>query len=66
MGVNKTNLTGFQFNNGASTNRFFIDDMRLIAAPKPATVHVSVNATQTVRTVSGRSLRSIRLAGTRM
>ena len=28
--------------------------MRLIAAPKPATVHVSVNANQTVRTVSGR------------
>ncbi len=28
--------------------------MRLIAAPKPATVHVSVNASQSVRTVSGR------------
>ena len=28
--------------------------MRLIAAAKPATVHVSVNANQTVRTVSGR------------
>ena len=54
LGVNKTNLTGIGFNNGASTNRFFIDDMRLIAAPKPATVHVSVNANQTVRTVSGR------------
>jgi hypothetical protein len=54
LGVNKTNLTGIGFNNGASTNPFFIDDMRLIAAPKPATVHVSVNANQTVRTVSGR------------
>jgi alpha-L-arabinofuranosidase len=54
LGVNKTNLTGIGFNNGASTNRFFIDDVRLIAAPKPATVHVSVNANQTVRTVSGR------------
>ena len=54
LGVNKTNLTGIGFNNGASTQPFFIDDMRLIAAPKPATVHVSVNANQTVRTVSGR------------
>jgi len=54
LGVNKTNLTGIGFNNGASTTPFFIDDMRLIAAPKPATVHVSVNANQTVRTVSGR------------
>jgi hypothetical protein len=54
LGVNKTNLTGIGFNNDASTNPFFIDDMRLIAAPKPATVHVSVNANQTVRTVSGR------------
>jgi hypothetical protein len=54
LGVNKTNLTGIGFNNGASTNPFFIDDMRLIAAPKPATVHVSVNASQAVRTVSGR------------
>ncbi len=54
LGVNKTNLTGIGFNNGASTNPFFIDDMRLIAAPKPATVNVSVNANQTVRTVSGR------------
>jgi len=54
LGVNKTNLTGIGFNNGASTNPFFIDDLRLIAAPKPATVHVSVNVNQTVRTVSGR------------
>jgi alpha-N-arabinofuranosidase len=54
LGVNKTNLTGFLFGNGTSTQPFFIDEMRLIAAPKPATVQVSVNASQTVRTVSGR------------
>ncbi|HUZ06926.1 MAG TPA: LamG-like jellyroll fold domain-containing protein, partial [Candidatus Paceibacterota bacterium] len=54
LGVNQTNLTGIGFNNGASTQPFFIDDMRLTAAAKPATVHVSVNANQTVRTVSGR------------
>lgn len=49
-----TNLTGFQFGNGTATQPFFIDDLRLVAAPAPATVHVSVNAGQTVRTVSGR------------
>jgi alpha-N-arabinofuranosidase len=55
LGVNnKTNLTGFHFGNGTSTQPFFIDDLRLVAAPKPATVQVSVNANQTVRTVSDR------------
>ena len=54
LGVNKTNLTGFQFGNGTSTQPFFIDDLRLIAAPTPATVHVSINASQAVQTVSGR------------
>jgi alpha-L-arabinofuranosidase len=55
LGINnKTNLTGFQFGNGTSTQPFFIDDLRLVAAPMPATVHVSVSADQTVRTVSGR------------
>jgi alpha-N-arabinofuranosidase len=54
LGVNKTNLTGFLFGNGTSTNRFFIDDIRLIAAPTPTAVPVSVNANQIVRTVSDR------------
>jgi len=52
LGVNKTNLTGFQFGIGTSTQPFFIDDLRLIAAPTPATVHVSVNASQAVRTAN--------------
>ena len=55
LGINnQTNLTGFQFGNGTSMQPFFIDDLRLVAAPAPATVHVSINASQAVRTVSGR------------
>jgi hypothetical protein len=54
LGINnKTNLTGFQFGNGTSTQPFFIDDLRLVAAPAPTTVHVSVFANQTVRKVNG-------------
>ena len=54
LGINNvTNLTGFQIGNGTSTQPFFIDDMRLVAAPAPAVVHVGINASQTVRTVSG-------------
>ena len=51
---NKTNLSGFQFGNGNSIQPFFIDDLRLVAAPAPATVHVSVLASQTVRKVDGK------------
>ncbi|HWC58994.1 MAG TPA: hypothetical protein VHC44_04800, partial [Verrucomicrobiae bacterium] len=51
---NKSNLTGFQFGNGTSTQPFFIDDLQLIAAPVPATVHVSIVASQTVRKVDGK------------
>ena len=55
LGINnKTNLSGFQFGNGTSTQPFFIDDLRLVAAPAPATVQVSVLANQTVRTVDGK------------
>jgi hypothetical protein len=54
LGINnKTNLTGFQFGNGTSMQPFFIDGLRLAAAPAPATVHVSVFANQTVRKVNG-------------
>ncbi len=51
---NRTNLTGFQVGNGTSTQPFFIDDLRLVAAPAPATVHVSVLADQPVRKVDGK------------
>lgn len=55
LGVtNKSNLTGFQIGNQTSTQPFFMDDVRLVAAPAPATVHVNVNASQTVRTVNSK------------
>ena len=55
LGINNvTNLTGFQIGNGTSAQPFFIDDLRLVAAPTPATVHVSVLAAQTVRKVDGK------------
>jgi hypothetical protein len=56
LGVgNVTNLAGIQiWNGGTLQSNFYIADIRLVAAPAPATVHVSVNATQTVRTVDAR------------
>ena len=64
LGVNnKTNLTGFQFGNTTTTQPRFIDDVRLVAAPAPATVHVSVNANQTVRTVDSKVFSINRVAG---
>jgi len=55
LGINNaSNLTGLQIGNGTSTQPFFIDDLRLVAAPAPAAVHVSVLANQTVRKVDGK------------
>ena len=56
LGVgNITNLTGIEiWNNSTLQSNFYIADIRLVAAPTPAIVHVSVNATQTVRTVDAR------------
>jgi len=55
LGINNvTNLTGLQIGNGTSTQPFFIDDMRLVAAAAPAVVHVGIAATQAVRTVNGK------------
>jgi hypothetical protein len=55
LGINNvSNLTGFQIGNGTSTQPFFIDDMRLVAAPAPAVVQASVLANQTVRAVDGK------------
>jgi hypothetical protein len=55
LGINnKTNLTGFQIGNGTSTQPFFMDDLRLVAAPAPAVVHVGIAATQVVRRVDGK------------
>ena len=55
LGINNlTNLTGFRIGNGTSTQPFFIDDLRLIAAPAPTVVHVGILASQTVRKVDGK------------
>jgi alpha-L-arabinofuranosidase len=56
LGVNNaTNLHAIEiWNSDTVQSNFYIADIRLVAAPKPATVHVSVNATQTVRTVDAR------------
>ena len=57
LGVaNKTNFDGIMIwsNSGSTQSVFYVDDISLVAAAPPATVHVSVNATQTVRTVDAR------------
>jgi len=52
--ANTTNLTGLQIwsNSGNTQSAFYVDDITLVAAPTPSVVHVSLLATQTVRTVS--------------
>src|ERR1017187_3016893 len=57
MGLaNKTNLTGIEIwsNSGNTQSNFFVDDISLAAAPAPAVVHVSLLATQSIRTVDAR------------
>lgn len=55
LGINnKTNLTGIRIEAGNTTQARFIDDVRLVATPPPATVNVNVLANQTVRTVDGK------------
>ena len=56
LGVaNITNLTGLQiWNSSVLQSNFYIAGIKLIAAPAPATVHVGVNARQTVRIVDAR------------
>ena len=56
LGVaNIANLNGIEiWNSGTLQSNFYIGDITLIAATPPATVHVSVNATNPVRTVDAR------------
>ena len=57
LGVaNQTNLNYLWINNWSGTAQpvFYVDDVSLTTKAPPATVHVSVNATQTVRTVDAR------------
>ncbi len=55
--ANNPNMDGFWIQSLASATQptFFVDDIKLVAAPVPAVVHVSINATQVVRTVDARS-----------
>lgn len=53
---NKSNLIrlNLQLTSFGSTNTFYIDDVQLTAKPAPAVVHLSVSATQAVRSVEAR------------
>jgi alpha-L-arabinofuranosidase len=53
---NKTNCNGFylQLLGGGSANPFYVDDIQWVARPAPALTHISLNATQAVRTVDAR------------
>ena len=57
LGVaNRTNFTGFVIQDRANAAQptFYVDDMQLVAAPAPALSLLSLNATQSVRTVDAR------------
>jgi hypothetical protein len=57
LGVaNRSNFTGFviQGRTGTAQPTFYVDDIQLMAAPAPGQVHLSLNATQSVRTVDAR------------
>ncbi len=57
LGVaNKSNFTGFVIQDrvGAAQPTFYVDDIQLVAAPAPALSHLSLNATQAVRSVDAR------------
>ena len=57
LGVaNKPNLSrlNIQLRSGGNSGTFYVDDVQLGANPPPVLVNVSVNATQTLRTVDAR------------
>jgi alpha-N-arabinofuranosidase len=57
LGVaNATNVNRFsiQLTPNGTTNTFFVDDIELTAKPAPVAVHISLNATQTLRAVDAR------------
>ena len=51
-----TNFTGFAFQStvGTAQPTFYVDDIQLLAAPAPALAHISVNATNVLRTADAR------------
>ncbi|MBM3858533.1 MAG: alpha-L-arabinofuranosidase [Verrucomicrobia bacterium] len=57
LGVaNKSNMDGFwiQSRSGTSIPTFYVDDIQVTSVAPPAVVHLSIVATQTVRTVDAR------------
>jgi len=53
--VNKTNLTRITIQLlGGNKTTFYLDDIQLTAKPAPATVNISLNATQNIRSVDFR------------
>ena len=57
LGVaNRTNFSGFaiQDRSGTAPSTFYVDDIQLIAAPAPVPVHLSLDATQAVRSADAR------------
>jgi hypothetical protein len=53
--ANKTNLSKITIRlTGGNTTTFFLDDIQLTANPAPATVNISLNATQNLRSVDSR------------
>lgn len=53
--ANKSNLTRITIQLlGGNKTTFYLDEIQLTANPAPATVHISLNATQTVRSVDFR------------
>ena len=48
------NRLSFQLRNNGTTNTFYLDDLQFTAKPPPALVHLSVNATQSVRVADAR------------
>lgn len=54
--ANNSNVTGFWLQDGTGQAQadFYVDDIALVANPPPAVVHLTANASQTVRTVDSR------------
>ena len=54
--ANRTNFTGIAFQGATSGAKpvFYVDDIQFTAAPAPAPAHLSVNASQTIRSADAR------------
>ena len=52
--VSNLNRINLQLRDSGTTDAFYVDDVQLTAGPAPALTHLSLNATQVVRTVDAR------------